>query len=193
MNFHNVQFEASFGTMSQLPDSDLPEIAFCGRSNVGKSSMINKIFNRKALARVSSVPGKTVTINFFRLDEVRFADLPGYGYAKVSRSEKERWSDLMEGYFTSNRNLKLVFLLMDMRHPPSENDLIMLEFLRGSGYPFTIVLTKADKLSRAQQQARLEGFSQEIPDASGLHLTPFSAKTGQGVDELHTIIEQVSL
>ncbi len=193
MNFHNVQFESSFGTMSQLPDSDLPEIAFCGRSNVGKSSMINKIFNRKALARVSSVPGKTVTINFFRLDEVRFADLPGYGYAKVSQSEKARWSDLMEGYFTSNRDLRMTFLLMDMRHPPSENDLIMLEFLRGSGYPFTIVFTKADKLSRAKQEARLADFSQEIPDASGLRLIPFSAKTGQGVDELHTIIEQVSL
>ncbi|MGI6403017.1 MAG: ribosome biogenesis GTP-binding protein YihA/YsxC [Oscillospiraceae bacterium] len=193
MNFHNIQFEASYGTASQLPPSDLPEIAFCGRSNVGKSSMINKIFNRKSLARVSSVPGKTVTINFFRLDEVRFADLPGYGYAKVSRSEKARWSDLMEGYFNSGRNLKIIFLLMDIRHPPSDNDLIMLEFLRSSGYSFTIVLTKADKLSRAKQQARLMEFSQEIPDASGLQLIAFSAKTGQGVDELHTIIEQVSL
>lgn len=193
MNFHNIKFEASYGTRSQLPPSDLPEIAFAGRSNVGKSSMINKIFNRKSLARVSSVPGKTVTINFFRLDEVRFADLPGYGYARVSHSEKARWSDLMEGYFNSGRNLKMVFLLLDMRHPPSDHDLMMLNFLRSSGYPFTIVLTKADKLSRTQQQERLAAFSREIPDADGLQLIPFSAKTGLGVAELHAIIEQVSL
>ena len=192
MNFHNIQFETSFGFREQLPFSDLPEIAFCGRSNVGKSSTINKIFNRKQLARVSSMPGKTITINFFTLEGVRFADLPGYGYAKVAKSEKARWGDLMEAYFTSGRNLRLVFLLLDIRHPPSKDDLVMLDFLRESGYSFKIVLTKADKLSKSKQQARLIALSEEIPGAAELHLTPFSAKTGQGLVEVHTIIEQAA-
>lgn len=191
MNFHKVEFEASYGFFKQLPPSDLPEIAFCGRSNVGKSSMINKIFNRKALAKVSSMPGKTVTINFFRLEGLRFADLPGYGYAKVPKTEKARWAELMEGYFNSERNLRLVFLLIDMRHPPTKDDLVMLDFLRQMEYPFTIVLTKADKLSKNKQQQRLIALSEEIPQIQELHLTPFSAKTGQGVVELHTIIQQV--
>ncbi|MCL2856840.1 MAG: ribosome biogenesis GTP-binding protein YihA/YsxC [Oscillospiraceae bacterium] len=190
MNFHNVEFESSFGISSQLPPSDKPEIAFCGRSNVGKSSMINKIFNRKSLARVSSMPGKTVTINFFTLEGVRFADLPGYGYAKVSKSEKARWGKLMEYYFTSERNLWLCFLLLDIRHPPSKDDLTMLSFLRESGNPFTIVLTKADKLSKKELAARLEAFPQEIEGDE--HLTPFSSKTGQGVEQLHEIIIQAA-
>ena len=192
MNFHNIQFETSFGVRGQLPPSDLPEIAFCGRSNVGKSSMINKIFNRKALARVSSMPGKTVTINFFTLEGVRFADLPGYGYAKVAKTEKARWADLMEGYFTSGRNLRLVFLLLDIRHPPSKDDQTMLRFLLESGYPFHVVLTKADKLGKTRLQQRLAAFPGEIPDAVGLTLTPFSSKTGQGVGELHGIIESMN-
>ena len=192
MNFHNIQFETSFGFRNQLPPSDLPEIAFCGRSNVGKSSMINKIFNRKMLARVSSMPGKTITINFFTLEGVRFADLPGYGYARVAKTEKARWGNLMEGYFTSGRNLQLIFLLLDMRHHPSKDDMTMLNFLRESGYPFSIVLTKADKLSKAQQQARLESFYGEIPELDGLQMTPFSAKSGQGLDELHAIIRQTA-
>lgn len=193
MNFHNIKFEASFGQPRQLPFSDLPEIAFCGRSNVGKSSTINKIFNRKSLARVSQMPGKTVTINFFSLEGVRFADLPGYGYAKVSKSEKARWGELMEAYFTSQRNLRLVFLLLDVRHPPSVDDLTMLNFLRESGYPFTVILTKADKLRPRQLTERLEAFrAGEIPEAEGLRLTPMSAKTGQGIEELHEIIRQVT-
>ena len=192
MNFHNVKFETSFGMRSQLPTSDLPEIAFCGRSNVGKSSAINKIFNRKALARVSSMPGKTITINFFSVEGVRFADLPGYGYAKVAKSEKARWGDLMDGYFTSGRNLRLVFLLLDIRHTPSKDDMIMLHFLRESGIPFKIILTKADKLSAAKQQERLIAFLGEIPNSAGLHFTPFSSKTGQGLAEIHAIIEQLT-
>lgn len=117
MNYHNVVFETSFGKASQLTKSDLVEIAFAGRSNVGKSSLINKIFNRKALARVSAVPGKTATINFFKLENVRFADLPGYGYAKVSHGEKQRWSDLIETYFNSDRRIGLVFQLVDSVSP----------------------------------------------------------------------------
>ena len=190
MNFHNVEFESSFGLSSQLPVSDKPEIAFCGRSNVGKSSMINKIFNRKSLARVSSMPGKTVTINFFTLEGVRFADLPGYGYAKVAKSEKARWGKLMEHYFTSERNLRLCFLLLDIRHPPSKDDLTMLGFLRESGHPFSVVLTKADKLSKKELAVRLEAFPQEI--GGDENLTPFSSKTGQGVEQLHEIIVQVA-
>jgi len=190
MNFHNVEFESSFGVSSQLPVSDKPEIAFCGRSNVGKSSMINKIFNRKSLARVSSMPGKTVTINFFTLEGVRFADLPGYGYAKVAKTEKARWGKLMEHYFSSERNLRLCFLLLDIRHPPSKDDLVMLGFLRESGQPFTIVLTKADKLSKKELAARLEAFPQEIGGSE--NLAPFSSKTGQGVEQLHEIIVRVA-
>ena len=189
MNFHNIKFEASFGLPHQLPPSDLPEIAFCGRSNVGKSSMLNKIFNRKALARVSGMPGKTATVNFFLLEGVRFADLPGYGYAKVSKTEKARWAKLMEGYFGSGRSLRLVFLLLDIRHPPSGDDLIMLDFLRRSGYPFTIILTKADKLNKTRRQARMLEFLDELPGAAELTLTPFSAKTGQGAEEIIEIIK----
>lgn len=189
LNFNNVKFETSFGVSSQLPVSDLPEIAFAGRSNVGKSSMINRIFNRKSLARVSGMPGKTVTINFFALEGVRFADLPGYGYAKVSKSEKTRWAKLMESYFTTGRNLRLIFLLLDIRHPPSKDDLTMLNFLRESGYDFHLVLTKADKLSKTQLANRLEELPFEIPEGKGLRLIPFSAKTGRGVEELHRIIQ----
>jgi len=190
MNFHNIKFEASFGTPSQLPPSDMPEIAFCGRSNVGKSSMLNKIFNRKSLARVSGAPGKTANVNFFLLEGVRFADLPGYGYAKVSKAEKERWSKLMEFYFRSGRSLRLIFLLLDIRHPPSSDDSIMLEFLRAGGHPFAVVLTKADKLNKTKQQERLDAFPCELPGLENTRLISFSAKTGQGTEEIHAIIEE---
>jgi len=116
MNFNNAQFEKAYGTFAQLDESDLPEICFSGRSNVGKSSLINKVLGRKSIARVSSKPGKTVTINFYKVDNVRLVDLPGYGYAKVPFKEKDRWSDLMEGYFGSQRNIKMVFQLIDMRY-----------------------------------------------------------------------------
>ena len=192
MNFNDVKFETSFGRPDQLPPSEFAEIAFCGRSNVGKSSMINKIFNRKSLARVSTMPGKTVTVNFFALGDLRFADLPGYGYAKVSKSEKARWSKLMEAYFTSGRKLCLVLLLLDIRHPPSADDQVMLSFLQESGYPFSIVLTKADKLKKSQLKKRLEEFPQEIPGGENLKMTPFSSKTGEGLEELHSIIKEAA-
>ena len=187
MNYNNVTFETSFGRPDQLPPVSLPEIAFCGRSNVGKSSMLNKLFNRKSIARVSSMPGKTATINFFLLEGVRFADLPGYGYAKVSKSEKARWGKLMDGYFTSGRELCLVCLLLDIRHSPSTDDRTMLNFLTEAGYPFVVILTKADKLSKKQIEERLSAFALEIPDTP---LTPFSAKTGQGLSDLRGIIDQ---
>ncbi len=192
MNYHNVVFETSFGQASQLTDSDLVEIAFAGRSNVGKSSLINKIFNRRSLARVSAVPGKTATINFFRLENVRFADLPGYGYAKVSQGEKNRWSSLIETYFNSNRRIELVFQLIDMRHPPTKDDLMMVDFLIENEYPFVIVLTKKDKLSKKQQEERLKALQTEIPYADQIHMIPFSAVKGDGVEELREIIDEIA-
>jgi len=191
MNFHNIEFETSYGKLSQLPKSDNIEIAFAGKSNVGKSSMLNKVFNRKRLARVSSMPGKTVTINFFRVEDVRFADLPGYGYAKVAKTEKQRWAKLMEGYFQSERNIGLVFQLIDMRHAPTKDDLVMLEFLIEYEFPFVIILTKCDKLSKRQRVERMEAFMQEIPYADQVTMIPFSSETGEGVDTVKKIIEDV--
>ena len=192
MNYHNVVFETSFGKSSQLTQSDLVEIAFAGRSNVGKSSLINKIFNRRALARVSAVPGKTATINFFRLENVRFADLPGYGYAKVSHGEKERWGDLIETYFNSERRIGLVFQLIDMRHAPTKDDLMMVDFLIENEFPFVVVLTKKDKLSKKQQEERLRALQTELPCADQIHIVPFSAMNGDGVEELRAIIDEIS-
>ena len=188
MNYHNVVFETSFGKASQLTQSDLVEIAFAGRSNVGKSSLINRIFNRRALARVSAVPGKTATINFFRLENVRFADLPGYGYAKVSHGEKERWGDLIETYFNSERRIGLVFQLIDMRHAPTKDDLMMVDFLIENEFPFVVVLTKKDKLSKK----RLRALQTELPCADQIHMVPFSAMNGDGVEELRAIIDEIS-
>ena len=192
MNFHNIVFETSFATSDALPESDLLEIAFAGRSNVGKSSMINKIFNRKNLARVSSMPGKTATINFFRLENVRFVDLPGYGYAKVSKNEKLRWAELMEGYFNTNRDIALVVQLVDFRHPPTKDDLSMIDFLIEMEFPFIIVLTKADKLSAKQRRERLESLKTEIPCFEDITIVEFSSETGEGVDNLKDIIISIS-
>ena len=191
MNYHNVQFETSFGTASQLPGSDLPEIAFAGRSNVGKSSMIKKLFNRRQLARVSEVPGKTATINFFRCGGIRFVDLPGYGYAKVSKGEKRRWSELIGGYFAQDRQLQLVFQLVDMRHPSTADDLTMVNFLIDQQLPFVVVLTKADKLSQRERQQRLEALQQELPCADQILMIPFSSQTGEGVDRVKEVVAQI--
>lgn len=192
MNYHNVIFERSFGLSSQLPPSDMLEIAFAGRSNVGKSSMINKVLGRKQLARVSATPGKTATINFFRLENVRFVDLPGYGYAKVSRGEKLRWAELMEGYFADDRQLELVFQLIDMRHAPTKDDLHMLDFLIEQELPFVVVLTKQDKLSPKQQAERMAGFLTEIPYADQITMIPFSSETGEGVEAVRAIIDEIA-
>ena len=191
MNYHNVVFETSYGKASQLGASDLVEIAFAGRSNVGKSSLINKIFNRKSLARVSAVPGKTATINFFRLENVRFADLPGYGYAKVSQSEKQRWSDLIETYFNSDRRIGLVFQLIDMRHPPTQLDVDMVNYLIDREFPFIVVLTKSDKLTKRQQEERLKAFETEIPCGDQITMIPVSSEKGDGIPELQAVIQEV--
>lgn len=191
MNYHKVQFLTSYGRADQLPPSEKPEIVFAGRSNVGKSSLINRLFQQKGLARVSATPGKTATINFFGTQSLIFADLPGYGYAKVSRGEKLRWAALMEGYFAQDRDIALVLSLMDSRHPPSREDLGMLGFLVDQELPFVVVLTKIDKLSSRQRQERLEAFRRELPFGEELTLLPFSAETGEGREALCEIIDQL--
>lgn len=190
MNYNNAQFEKAFGTFAQLGESDLPEVCFCGRSNVGKSSLINKILNRKSIARVSSKPGKTVTINFYKVDNIRLVDLPGYGYAKVDFSERERWSELMEGYFKSDRDIKMAFQLIDMRHPATEFDLSMLDFLSQMGIPYTVVLTKADKLNKAETEKRLKLIVEELGYfAENTQIIPFSVQNNTGAEALRSIIE----
>ncbi len=190
MNYNKVQFEAAFGTLKQIPPSDLPEIVFAGRSNVGKSSMLNRIFNRKNLARVSSMPGKTITINFFKVEDVRIVDLPGYGYAKVAKGEKRRWAEMMEGYFQSPRNIKLVVQLVDMRHKPSEDDYIMMRFLKEAGLPFIVAATKSDKLNKTQYKERVEGLRNELSEfGDELVIIPFSSEKGEGTDALKSYIE----
>lgn len=191
MNYHLVGFEQAFGTTRQLPPSDLPELVFAGRSNVGKSSLINKLFHKKALARVSSTPGKTATINFYGGQGLRFVDLPGYGYAKVGRGEKRRWADLIEGYLTQEREIALVFSLMDFRHPPTRDDLMMVDFLIDQELPFVVVLTKADKLNATQRWERTEALQKELPHADQLTIIPFSSVTGEGVEDIRAIIDEL--
>lgn len=189
MNINNVKFEASFGTSSQLKASDLPEIVFSGKSNVGKSSLINKFFNRKNLARVSAQPGKTTTINFFLVDGVRIADLPGYGYAKRADKERRRWGELMEAYFGSERNIRLIVQLLDMRHEPTEDDRTMLGFLSEAGYPFICVLTKSDKLNKTEKEARRKAFAENGFLSSAIRVIEVSAQNGEGIEELKSVIE----
>ena len=189
MRFDKVKYEASYGTAQQLPASEHIEIAFAGRSNVGKSSMLNKILNRKNLARVSSVPGKTVTVNFFDCDGIKLVDLPGYGYAKVNFNEKKRWADLMEGYFTSDRNIRLVVQLTDMRHPVTKDDLDMMRFRQSAGYDFIVVMTKSDKLNKTERTKRMEDIHTELAEFGDVKIIPFSASNGEGADEIRKAIE----
>lgn len=189
MRFDKVKYEASYGTAQQLPASEHIEIAFAGRSNVGKSSMLNKILNRKNLARVSSVPGKTVTVNFFDCDGIKLVDLPGYGYAKVNFNEKKRWADLMEGYFTSDRNIRLVVQLTDMRHPVTKDDLDMMRFMQSAGYDFIVVMTKSDKLNKTERTKRMEDIHTELAEFGDVKIIPFSASNGEGADEIRKVIE----
>ena len=190
MNWNQVDFEAAFGTAAQLTESTLPEICFSGRSNVGKSSLINKLLNRKSIARVSSTPGKTVTVNFYRLPEFRLVDLPGYGFAKVADRDRERWSELMEEYFKSGRNIKLCLQLIDMRHPATESDISMLQFLSHFEIPYAVVLTKCDKLNKTEFQKRLTALKEELGEfGDGITVIPFSALKGTGAEDIRKTVE----
>lgn len=190
MRFDNAVFETSFGTENQLRPSDLPEIAFSGRSNVGKSSLLNKILGRKSLARVSSVPGKTITINFFKLDNCRFVDLPGYGYAKVSQSEKLRWASLMENYFSSGRDIRLVVQLVDIRHDMTNQDIEMVEYMTANNIPFIVALTKCDKLNKTERANQVMSICSALTKYGNISAVPFSALKGDGTDEIRSLIER---
>lgn len=192
MNYNKVIFERSFGLSSQLTPCDCPEFVFAGRSNAGKSSLLNKLFNRKALARVSAMPGKTATINFYQLDDIRFVDLPGYGYAKVAKGERRRWDELIGGYFSQSRDIALVFLLVDMRHAPSADDLTMINYLIESEAPFVVLLTKSDKLNKTKREERLSAFAGELPCGDALTMLPVSSETGEGIEALREIIDDIA-
>ncbi len=191
MNFQKVEFELSAGKKEQLPSSGPPEIVFSGRSNVGKSSLLNKLTNRRSLARVSATPGKTATINFFKIDGCRFVDLPGYGYAKVSKSEQARWAGLVEGYFAQERNRALVLQLVDFRRDPTSDDFQMLDFLDQAGLPFAVVATKCDKLNKAETAVQTARY-REIFGPGNIPFYPFSSVSGIGVEELRALIAQAA-
>lgn len=190
MNYNNVQFRGSYGTSAQIPPSKRPEVSFVGRSNVGKSSLINKLFSRKQLARTSSVPGKTSTINFFGNDSIDFVDLPGYGYAKVAKSEKHRWSEMINGYFDQYRYYALVVSLIDIRHPATALDEQMVAFLQACELPFVIALTKADKLSKSQAQKQTAALRKQLALPAQIPIVVTSSQKGTGIDELRAAIEQ---
>ena len=192
LKYETARFEASYGTVAQLPEPTTPEVSFVGRSNVGKSSLLNKLIGRKQLAKVSSQPGKTANINFFDVDGVRFVDLPGYGFAKVSRSEKQRWADLIGGYFEQERSFNLVVALVDIRHDAQKLDQEMLAFLIEAELPFVVALTKADKLSRSKQMQQLASLSRQF-GLSKDQMIVTSSEKGTGIDELRRNIEDACL
>lgn len=189
MNYNLVEFQGAYGTSAQIPASKRPEVSFVGRSNVGKSSLINRLFNRKKLAKVSQMPGKTTTINFFTTEKIDFIDLPGYGYAKVAKSEKARWDEMINGYFDQYRYYALVVSLIDIRHPATKLDEQMIEFLRACELPFVIALTKADKLSRSQAIKQREAIRKQLDLDDSVPFIICSSATGTGFDELRRIIE----
>lgn len=188
INFNEANFEKSIGSLGQLSEENIPEIVFSGKSNVGKSSLINKILNRKSLARTSSKPGKTININFYKLRDVRFVDLPGYGYAQVSFKEKKRWSELVEGYFKKERNIKLIIQIIDFRHPPSVLDMQMIEFLRSQNFPFVIVASKSDKLNKTNHKKREKMIEEELYMYKDIPKIIFSSQTGEGIEKIKSII-----
>lgn len=190
MNFQKAEFQASYGLSSQLPASDRPEFVFSGRSNVGKSSLINKLCNRKNLARVSSTPGKTATINFYTVDEVYFVDLPGYGYAKVSGADRQRWDQLINSYFGADRHSVLLVQLLDSRHAPSVDDVQMLEYLRFHKIPFVAALTKADKLKKSELEPTRTQFQQICEPYGCKAVVLTSSEKGIGVPELQELLRQ---
>ena len=192
LKYETARYEASYGTIAQLPKPTTPEVSFVGRSNVGKSSLLNRLLGRKQLARVSSVPGKTANINFFDVDGVKFVDLPGYGYAKVSHTEKQRWADLIGGYFEQKRSFNLVISLVDIRHEAQKLDLQMVDFLTEAELPFVVALTKADKITRNKQNQAAAALRSSFGLAQE-QIIVTSSETGLGIDELRRRIEDATL
>ena len=189
MDFSNCSFQASYGLSSQLPISDRPEIVFSGRSNVGKSSLINKLCNRKNLAKTSSTPGKTSTINFFVCSQIYFVDLPGYGYAKVNRTERLRWDKLINSYFEKGRSHVLLLQLLDCRHAPSKEDDTMLEYLRHYQIPFIALLTKKDKLKKSEIPERMQFFRNYLESFKNcINIQMVSSSNGDGIEDLQILI-----
>ena len=193
MIIRSVNLETVCGVTSRLPENDKPEIAFAGKSNVGKSSLINALMNRKAYARTSAQPGKTQTINFYNInDTLYYVDLPGYGYAKVSQAEKEKWGRMIENYLKKSRQLRCVFLLVDIRHEPSANDKQMYDWVVHNGYRPVIIATKLDKIKRSQIQKQIKTVRTGLGIGADVTVIPFSAETKQGLEEIWTLIEHLT-
>lgn len=192
MVIKNVSLEIVCGITSKLPDTVLPEVAFAGKSNVGKSSLINALMNRKSLARTSAQPGKTQTINYYNINNaLYFVDLPGYGYAKVNEKVKEQWGKMVENYLHTSKQLKQVFLLIDIRHAPSQNDCVMYNWILESGYRPVIIATKLDKIKRSQIQSQLKLIRSGLNAENETVIIPFSAATRQGREEIYEILDGI--
>lgn len=192
MVIKNVSLETVIGVTSKIPENKMMEIAFAGKSNVGKSSLINALMNRKSLARTSAQPGKTQTINFYNVNnELYFVDLPGYGYAKVSKEEKEKWGKMIEKYLHQSKVLKAVFLLIDIRHDPSANDKQMYDWILSNGFHPIVIATKADKINRSQLQKQIKAVRQGLAVDQDTIVIPFSAQTKQGRDEIYELIDKM--
>ena len=193
MVIRKVSLETVCGITSRLPENTLPEIAFAGKSNVGKSSLINGIMNRKSLARTSAQPGKTQTINFYNVNDAFYlVDLPGYGYARVSEEVKAKWGKMVERYLRQSRQLRAVFLLIDIRHEPSANDRQMYDWILSQGYHPIIIATKLDKLNRSQVPAAVKRVREGLKAEKGTEVLPFSALTKQGREEIYEVIEKLT-
>lgn len=194
MNVTKVNLDTVCGITSKLPDNSMPEIAFAGKSNVGKSSLINGLMNRKAYARTSQQPGKTQTINYYNINELLyFVDLPGYGYAKVSKEMQAKWGKLIERYLHTSKQLRIVFLLVDIRHDPSANDKLMYDWIVNNGFNPVIIATKLDKLKRSQVQKHVKAIRTGLNLVEGTPIFPYSALTKQGRDEIWEFIEEYVL
>ena len=190
MVIKNVSLDIVCGNTRKLPDTKRTKVAFAGKSNVGKSSLINGLMNRKSLARTSAQPGKTQTINFYNINEAMYlVDLPGYGYAKVSQSEKEKWGKMIERYLKNSSMLKMVFLLVDIRHEPGNNDKIMYKWILDHGYEPVIIATKLDKIKRSQVQKQMKVLREGLKLIPGTTIIPFSSQTKQGRDEIWDMVE----
>ena len=192
MIIRNVNLETVCGITSKLPENVHPEVAFAGKSNVGKSSLINALMNRKSLARTSAQPGKTQTINFYNInDELYFVDLPGYGYAKANEKVKAQWGKMIEDYLYKSKKLRQVFLLIDIRHEPGKNDILMYDWIKKHGYEPIIIATKLDKINRSQIEKQVKLIRTTLKAGKDTVIVPFSAETKQGRDTIYEILDSV--